>query len=112
MAAVATNLPGEGACSRPSTGRARDRRGAARPAADRRALGRAAGPGSGELPRAARGPQPDRVGGDALHDDDPDQYPGNVDTYTKPDGGMGGRIRPQDIFVLNTRFEGSDTLLP
>jgi hypothetical protein len=33
---------------------------------------------------------------------------GNVDTYTKPDGGMGGRIRPQDIFVLNTRFEGSD----
>jgi hypothetical protein len=33
---------------------------------------------------------------------------GNVDTYTKPAGGMGGRIRPQDIFVLNTRFEGSD----
>src|SRR4029453_14185968 len=33
---------------------------------------------------------------------------GNADTYTKPDGGMGGRIRPQDIFVLNTRFEGSD----
>jgi hypothetical protein len=32
---------------------------------------------------------------------------GNVDTYTKPDGGMGGRIRPQDIFVLNTRFVGS-----
>src|SRR5829696_101634 len=32
---------------------------------------------------------------------------GNVDTYTKPDGGMGGRIRPQDIFVLNTRFSGS-----
>ena len=32
---------------------------------------------------------------------------GNVDTYTKPDGGMGGRIRPQDIFVLNTRFGGS-----
>ena len=32
---------------------------------------------------------------------------GNVDTYTKPDGGMGGRIRPQDIFVLNTRFTGS-----
>jgi hypothetical protein len=32
---------------------------------------------------------------------------GNVDTYTKPEGGMGGRIRPQDIFVLNTRFEGS-----
>src|SRR4051794_32461181 len=32
---------------------------------------------------------------------------GNVDTYTKPDGGMGGRIRPQDIFVLNTRFLGS-----
>src|SRR3954452_9624980 len=34
---------------------------------------------------------------------------GNVDTYTKPDGGMGGRIRPQDIFVLNTRFTGSGT---
>jgi hypothetical protein len=34
---------------------------------------------------------------------------GNVDTYTKPDGGMGNRIRPQDIFVLNTRFEGSDS---
>ena len=32
---------------------------------------------------------------------------GNVDTYTKPEGGMAGRIRPQDIFVLNTRFEGS-----
>jgi hypothetical protein len=32
---------------------------------------------------------------------------GNVDTYAKPDGGMGGRIRPQDIFVLNTRFAGS-----
>src|SRR5690242_12832203 len=32
---------------------------------------------------------------------------GNVDTYTKPDGGMGGRVRPQDIFVLNTRFTGS-----
>jgi hypothetical protein len=32
---------------------------------------------------------------------------GNVDTYTKPEGGMGGRIRPQDIFVLNTRFQGS-----
>ncbi len=32
---------------------------------------------------------------------------GNVDTYTKPDGGMGGRIRPQDVFVLNTRFGGS-----
>jgi hypothetical protein len=32
---------------------------------------------------------------------------GNVDTYTKPDGGMGGRLHPQDIFVLNTRFGGS-----
>jgi hypothetical protein len=32
---------------------------------------------------------------------------GNVDTYTKPEGGMSGRIRPQDIFVLNTRFTGS-----
>jgi hypothetical protein len=32
---------------------------------------------------------------------------GNVDTYTKPEGGMGGRIRPQDIFVLNTRFTGT-----
>jgi hypothetical protein len=33
---------------------------------------------------------------------------GNVNTWTKPDGGMGGRVRPQDIFVLNTRFGGSD----
>jgi hypothetical protein len=32
---------------------------------------------------------------------------GNVDTYTKPNGGMGNRIRTQDIFVLNTRFGGS-----
>ena len=32
---------------------------------------------------------------------------GNVDTYTKPEGGMGGRIRPQDVFILNTRFTGS-----
>jgi hypothetical protein len=32
---------------------------------------------------------------------------GNVDTYTKPEGGMGSRVRPQDIFVLNTRFGGS-----
>ena len=32
---------------------------------------------------------------------------GNVDTYTKPEGGMSGRVRPQDIFVLNTRFTGS-----
>jgi hypothetical protein len=32
---------------------------------------------------------------------------GNVLTYTKPDGGMGNRIQPQDIFVLNTRFTGS-----
>jgi hypothetical protein len=32
---------------------------------------------------------------------------GNVDTYTKPQQGMGDRIRPQDIFVLNTRFTGS-----
>src|SRR5262245_29103427 len=32
---------------------------------------------------------------------------GNVDTYTKPQGGMNGRIRPQDVFVLNTRFGGS-----
>jgi hypothetical protein len=32
---------------------------------------------------------------------------GNVDTYTKPEQGMGSRIRPQDIFVLNTRFAGS-----
>jgi hypothetical protein len=32
---------------------------------------------------------------------------GNVDTYTKPEGGMGGRVHPQDIFVLNTRFSGS-----
>jgi hypothetical protein len=32
---------------------------------------------------------------------------GNVDTYTKPERGMGNRLRPQDIFVLNTRFTGS-----
>ena len=32
---------------------------------------------------------------------------GNVDTYTKPERGMGSRVRPQDIFVLNTRFQGS-----
>jgi hypothetical protein len=32
---------------------------------------------------------------------------GNVDTYTKPQQGMGDRLRPQDIFVLNTRFQGS-----
>ena len=34
----------------------------------------------------------------------------NVDVYTnfnEAKGGLGGRIRPQDIFVLNTRFEGS-----
>src|SRR5206468_1459735 len=37
---------------------------------------------------------------------------GNVDTYTKPEGGMGGRIRPQDIFVLNTRFAGSGQFPP
>jgi hypothetical protein len=37
---------------------------------------------------------------------------GNVDTYTKPNGGMGGRIRPQDIFVLNTRFQGSGQFDP
>jgi hypothetical protein len=32
---------------------------------------------------------------------------GNVETYAKPQQGMGDRIRPQDIFVLNTRFAGS-----
>ena len=37
---------------------------------------------------------------------------GNVDTYTKPDGGMGNRIQPQDIFVLNTRFTGSGSFPP
>jgi hypothetical protein len=37
---------------------------------------------------------------------------GNVDTYTKPEGGMGNRIRPQDIFVLNTRFQGSNQFEP
>jgi len=37
---------------------------------------------------------------------------GNVDTYTKPAGGMGGRVRPQDIFVLNTRFGGSGQFDP
>jgi hypothetical protein len=34
-------------------------------------------------------------------------HQGNVDTYTKPEQGMGDRLRPQDIFVLNTRFAGS-----
>ena len=32
----------------------------------------------------------------------------NVDTYANFDsatGGLGGRVRPQDIFVINTRFE-------
>jgi hypothetical protein len=37
---------------------------------------------------------------------------GNVDTYTKPGGGMGSRIQPQDIFVLNTRFTGSANFAP
>ena len=37
---------------------------------------------------------------------------GNVDTYTKPGPGMGSRLRPQDIFVLNTRFQGSDQFPP
>jgi hypothetical protein len=32
---------------------------------------------------------------------------GNVDTYAKPEQGMGDRLRPQDIFVLNTRFTGN-----
>ena len=32
---------------------------------------------------------------------------GNVNTYTKPQQGMGDRLRPQDIFVLNTRFLGN-----
>jgi hypothetical protein len=34
----------------------------------------------------------------------------NVNVYAnfnEASGGLGGRIRPQDIFVLNTRFEGS-----
>jgi hypothetical protein len=37
---------------------------------------------------------------------------GNVDTYTKPERGMGDRLRPQDIFVLNTRFQGSGNFDP
>ena len=37
---------------------------------------------------------------------------GNVDTYTKPDGGMGNRLKPQDIFILNTRFAGSGQFPP
>jgi hypothetical protein len=35
---------------------------------------------------------------------------GNVNTWTQfneANGGLGGRVRPQDIFVLNTRFGGS-----
>ncbi len=38
----------------------------------------------------------------------------NVDTYTNFDsatGGLGGRVRPQDIFVINTRFEKSTPAL-
>lgn len=32
----------------------------------------------------------------------------NVDAYTDfGPGGLGGRIKPQDIFVINTRYEGS-----
>jgi hypothetical protein len=37
---------------------------------------------------------------------------GNVDTYTKPEEGMGSRLLPQDIFVLNTRFTGSGQFPP
>jgi hypothetical protein len=40
---------------------------------------------------------------------------GNVDTYTNPveaKGGLGGRIRSNDIFVLNTRFAGSPAAPP
>jgi hypothetical protein len=37
---------------------------------------------------------------------------GNVNTYTKPEQGMGDRIRPQDMFVLNTRFGGSGQFSP
>jgi hypothetical protein len=37
---------------------------------------------------------------------------GNIDTYTKPQFGMGSRLRPQDIFVLNTRFQGSGNFDP
>ena len=38
----------------------------------------------------------------------------NVDTYANFDsatGGLGGRVRPQDIFVINTRFEKSTPAL-
>jgi hypothetical protein len=34
----------------------------------------------------------------------------NADTWTnfsEANGGLGGRVRPQDIFVVNTRFDGS-----
>jgi hypothetical protein len=34
---------------------------------------------------------------------------GNVTTWTKPGGGLAGRVRPRDIFVINTRFEGTDS---
>lgn len=34
---------------------------------------------------------------------------GNVKTWTKPGGGLASRVRPRDIFVINTRFEGTDS---
>lgn len=38
----------------------------------------------------------------------------NADTWTnfnEASGGLGGRVRPQDIFVINTRFDGSSPAL-
>jgi hypothetical protein len=34
---------------------------------------------------------------------------GNVKTWTKPGGGLASRVRPRDIFLINTRFEGTDS---
>jgi hypothetical protein len=40
---------------------------------------------------------------------------GNVNTWTQPNqanGGLAGYVRPQDVFVLNTRFTGSSQFPP
>jgi hypothetical protein len=40
---------------------------------------------------------------------------GNINTWTQPNqanGGLAGYVRPQDIFVLNTRFAGSSQFPP
>ena len=79
----------------------RSARGAAAPAAAQVQPARRCPPG---LAPAGAGPDP-------VHDDDPDQPAARTSTptptSTRATGGLGGRIRPQDIFVINTRFEGS-----